>query len=208
MGTPATEKTSPNLTLDLNDPVYAALTQCARRISQLLAAPAVTANSDLESSLHDFLGAVYALIIAKRKNFQDRPDRPINIKPVAQRAARIAAGNVKTDGLWIAGFYFNNALFRMAAVYHRILKIVAGPVRRGRKDDVPTLQSEALARFGSWNSIKLHKVHSQVNELKHEPQGIYSGRLVTYQEALTAIGDLLDLIEAWTSANLSSVPTP
>jgi hypothetical protein len=195
MGTPATEKTSPNLTLDLNDPVYAALTQFARRISQLLAAPAVTANSDLESSLHDFLGAVYALIIAKRKNFQDRPDRPINIKPVAQRAARIAAGNVKTDGLWIAGFYFNNALFRTAAVYHRILKIVAAPA----KGDVPTLQSVALARYAGWNSIRLHKVHSQVNELKHDPQGVYRGRLVSYREALTAAGDLLDLIEAWTA---------
>ena len=81
-------------------------------------------------------------------------------------------------------------------------------MRTGSKDDVPTLQTEALLRFGSWNSIKLHKVHSQVNELKHQPQGVYSGRLVTYQEALTAIGDLLDLIEAWTSANISSVPTP
>jgi len=109
-GNQVTEKTSPNLSLDTNDPVYATLTQCAKRISQLLAAPTVTANSDVESSLDDFLGAVYALIIAKRKNFQDRPDRPINIKPVAQRADRMAAGNVKTDGLWIAGFYFNNAL--------------------------------------------------------------------------------------------------
>ncbi len=76
MVTPVTEKTSPNLTLDLNDPVCAALTQCARRISQLLAAPAVTANSDVESSLDDFLGAVYALIIAKQKNFRIGPTGP------------------------------------------------------------------------------------------------------------------------------------
>jgi hypothetical protein len=202
-GNPGYGKDHPNLTLDPNDPVYAALTQCARRISQLLAAPAVTANSDLESSLDDFLGAVYALIIAKRKNFQDRPDRPINIKPVAQRAARIAAGNVKTDGLWIAGFYFNNALLRTAAVYHRILKIVAAPA----KGDVPTLQSVALARYAGWNSIRLDKVHSQVNELKHDPRGVYRGRLVRYREALTAAGDLLDLIEAWTAKRYTR-PTP
>jgi len=90
-------------------------------------------------------------------------------------------------------------------VYHRILKIVVGPAR---KDDVPTLQTDALGRFGSWNSIKLHKVHSQVNDLKHEPQGIYSGRLVTYEEALTATDELLNLIEAWASANISTVPKP
>jgi len=195
----ATEKTNPTLTLDPNHPTDAALSQCAGRIGQLLAVPAVKTNSDVESSLDDFLGAVYALILAKRKKFQDRPGRPIDFKPVAQRAARIAAGNVKTDGLWIAGFYFNNALFRTAAVYHRILKVIAPPAK-GRKDDVPTLQSAAIARYAGWNSIKLHKVHSQVNELKHEPQGIYRGRLVTYQDALTAACDLLDLIEAWTAA--------
>jgi hypothetical protein len=204
METPVTEKTSPNLSLDTNDPVYATLTQCAKRISQLLAAPTVTANSDVESSLDDFLGAVYALIIAKRKNFQDRPDRPINIKPVAQRADRMAAGNVKTDGLWIAGFYFNNALFRTAAVYHRILKVVAAPA----KGDVPTLQSAALARYAGWNSIRLHKVHSQVNELKHEPQGLYAGRLVSYADALNAACDLLDLIEAWAAAQRPPAPMP
>ncbi len=72
---------------------------------------------------------------------------------------------------------------------------------------MPTLQSVALARYEGWNSIKLHKVHSQVNELKYDPQGVYRGRLVSYREALTAAGDLLDLIETWT-ANATPAPTP
>jgi hypothetical protein len=126
MDAQVTEKTASTPSLDLNDPTEARLASCARRIGQLLAAPAVAANADVESSLDDFLGAVYALIQAKKKNFQDRPGRRVKINPVAQRAARIAAGHVKTDGLWIAGFYFNNALFRTAAVYHRILKVATG----------------------------------------------------------------------------------
>ena len=199
----ATEKTNPTLTLDLTDPTYAALCKYAGRIGKLLTTPAVRANPDVEASLDDFLGAVYALIFAKRKKFRDRRGRHTEIKPVALRADRIAGGDVKTDGLWIAGFYFNNALFRTAAVYHRILKVVVAPA----KGDVPTLQSAAIARYAGWNSIRLHKVNSQVNELKHDPQGVYHGRLVTYQDALTAACDLLDLIEAWTAANAPTTKT-
>jgi len=205
MEAPVTEKTRPLPSLDLNDPTEARLAGCARRISELLAAPAAVANADVESSLDDLLGAVYGLIRAKYKKFRDRTGRRINIKPVAQRAARIGTGNLRTTGLWIAGFYFNNALFRTAAVYHRILQVAAAP-HTGR-NDVPTLQTAVIARYPGWNSIRLHKVHSQVNELKHEPQGVYHGRLVTYEDALTAACDLLDLIEAWAAANIPP-PTP
>ena len=204
MEPPLTGRASSALSLDLKDPTDAQLARSASRIEHLLADPAVSSNPDVESSLDDFLGAIYALTCAKKKHFQDRPGHPIKIKPVAQRAARIAAGDVKTDGLWIAGFYFNNALFRTAAVYHRVLKVVAVPA----KGDVPTLQTEALSRHADWNSIRLHKVHSQVNELKHEPQGVYAGRLVSYADALGAACDLLDLIEAWAAAQRPPAPTP
>jgi hypothetical protein len=182
--------------LDLDDPTQTRLASCARRISQVLKAPAVTANAEAQSSLDDFLGAVYALIRSKQEGFRDRPGRPIAIRPVAQRAARIAAGNLKTDGLWIAGFYFNNALFRTAAVYHRMLKVITGA-----NGYVPALLPTARAHYPNWDNTQLSKVHSQVNELKHEPHGVYHGRTVTYDEALTAACDLLDLIEAWAAAN-------
>ena len=205
MDAKVTEKTASTPSLDLSDPTEARLAGCARRIGQLLAAPAVTANADVESALDDFLGAIFALIRAKQKKFRDRPARPIDIKPVADRAGRMAAGHIKTDGFWIAGFYFNNALFRTAAVYHRFLKVSA---TGGGRDDVPTLQVAALARYTGWTSIRLHKVHSQVNELKHEPQGVYRGRLVSYEDALNAACDLLDFIEAWAAATAPPAPIP
>jgi len=80
-------------------------------------------------------------------------------------------------------------------VYHRILKVATGTDGR-----VPALQLDALRRYVGWNSIRLYKIHNQVNELKHEPQGVYHGRLVSYDDALTAACDLLDLIEAWMAA--------
>jgi len=69
------------MSLDINDPIEARLGCWAHRIGQFLAAPTVMANSDVESSLDDFLGAVYALIRAKKKRFHDRPGRRIKIKP-------------------------------------------------------------------------------------------------------------------------------
>jgi len=196
MGASATEKTTALPSLDLNDPTEARLADCARRISQLLKSAAVKANAEAQSSLDDFLGAVYALIRAKQTGFRDRPGRPIAINPVRQRAAKIATGSLKTDGLWIAGFYFNNALFRTAAVYHRMLKVITGG-----NGYVPALLPTAHARYPHWDDAHLSKVHSQVNELKHDPHGIYHGRSVTYADALTAACDLLDLIEAWTAAH-------
>lgn len=195
MSAAVTEKTRPSPSLDLNDPTDARLASCARRIGQLLKSPAAAASAEAQSSLDDFLGAVYALIRAKQEGFRDRPGRTIAIKPVVQRAGRIAAGSLKTDGLWIAGFYFNNALFRTAAVYHRILKVITGG-----NGFVPALLPTATARYPNWDNTQLSKVHSQVNELKHDPQGVYHGRTVTYEEALTAACDLLDLIEAWAAA--------
>lgn len=196
MGTALGEKTTALPSLGLNDPTEDRLAGCAGRISQLSRSAAVTANAEAQSSLDDFLGAIYALIRAKHEKFRDRrPGRTIAIKPVAQRAAKIATGSLKTDGLWIAGFYFNNALFRTAAVYHRMLKVITGT-----KGYVPALVHAASARYPNWDSTQLSKVHSQVNELKHDPHGIYHGGSVTYAEALTAASDLLDLIEAWAAA--------
>ena len=196
VGAVVTERTTTSRSLDLHDPTEARLASCARRIGQLLKSPAVTANAEAQSSLDDFLGAVYALIRAKHEGFRDRPGRTIAIRPVAQRAARIAAGNLKTEGLWIAGFYFNNALFRTAAVYHRMLKVVTGG-----NGYVPTLLPKARKQHPSWTSTELSKVHDQVNELKHDPRGIYHGRTVTYAEALAAACELLDLIEAWVASH-------
>jgi hypothetical protein len=82
MGATVTEKSRPLPSLDLNDPTEARLAGCARRIGQLLKAPAAVANADVESSLDDFLGVVYALIRAKQEKFRDRHGRRIAIKPV------------------------------------------------------------------------------------------------------------------------------
>jgi hypothetical protein len=200
LGDCLTEKTASMLSLDLTNPANGALTDYARRIGALLTKAAVLANTDLAGSLDDFLGVVYALIQAKQYGFTDRT-APIDITAVEKRASMIAAGKVRLDGKWIAGGYFNNALFRTAAIYHRVLKIIVGG-----NGFVPTLLPKAQALYPQWTSHNLDQVHTQVNDLKHTPRGVHDQRTVTFAAAVAAAGELLDLIEAWTAANVPVVP--
>jgi len=66
VGPPTREESRPYLNLDLTDQKHSALSSYAGRIGKLLKAPAVPPNPDLAGSLDDFLGAVYALILAKQ----------------------------------------------------------------------------------------------------------------------------------------------
>ena len=123
--------------------------------------------------------------------------------PGQSRAEQVARGDIRIDGKWIAGWYFNSALFRAAAVYHRLLKVVAGDP--GTKDGVWDLLPKVEARYQSWTNAAwssgcIRDVHSQVKFLKHEPQGMYHGRTATFADAVGGIGELLELVEGWRKA--------
>jgi hypothetical protein len=135
----ATEKNGKSVTIDLKDPVYGALAGYAGRIATSLTDARAQADANLAGSLDDFLGVIYSLVQSKQHGFADRTGA-IEIKAVEKRAKRISVGEVRTDGKWIAGFYFNNALFRTAAVYHRILKIATGKKTGYMPDLLPIAQ--------------------------------------------------------------------
>lgn len=134
--------------IDLTDTDYATPARAADRIYKQLNVLTVQGDSNLAGSLDDLLGAVYALILAKQRGFANRLDRPIEVAAVERRAGQMANGRVRTDGPWMAGFHFNSALFRTAAVYHGTLKIVAR--RLATRDDVPTLRVEVETLYRSW----------------------------------------------------------
>ncbi len=156
----------------------------------------------MQAALDDLLGAVYSLIYAKGHRYAERQQSlsPEDMQNVHLRAVDMSAGKVRTEGQWTAGFYFNNALFRLAAIYHRTLKIITG--RENEKVYVETLRPLAKALFQNWTSrpwedANIGKVHTQVNGLKHGADGIYEGRKVVFDEAVRASDELLSLIEAW-----------
>lgn len=194
---------SSHLTIDTSDATLAALCSAAGRIAALFGNAKIGAAADVQGCLDDFLGAVYALIRARQLGYRDRPAKPIAIAPVMARAKSMSTGRVKVDGKWNAGFYFNGALFRIAGVYHRVLKIVGKRPVNCREfphtilPDVETFyRSETRS---SWLYPGLKAVYKQVNELKRQPHGVYYGRMVTFQEAFDSIDELLKLVEAWSN---------
>ncbi len=160
----------------------------------------VAANPHLMGALDEFLGAVYALIFAKQLGFVDRTRRSIEVDKVQKRAREIADGHVRTDGKWMAGFHFNSAILRLAAAYHRVLKVVTGDPMGDAKLD--SLRKKASALHASWTNQawsrqSLDKIHAEVNHLKHSSKGTFYGRTVKYSHAIESVGELLDILEAW-----------
>jgi hypothetical protein len=182
-----------------------ALFHLSRRIAALLQSQKIQSNASMQASLDDLLGAVYSLIYARNYDYDDRQQSlgPKDIGAVKIRATDMAAGKVRTEGKWTAGFYFNNALFRISAVYHRALKIIAG--RETEKVYVDKLRPTAETLFQTWRnqrwtSANLINLHKEVNELKHTADGIFQGRDVKFDAAIQALDELLNLIEAWAAA--------
>lgn len=188
------------VSIDLADPTYGTLAQFAGRIAKLIGVDAVQSDPNVVGCLDDLLGAVFALIFAKQGEFADRLDKPIEIAAVLKRADQIKGGKVRVDGKWMAGFHFNSALFRAAAVYHRILKVAVGkPTTREHVSDLRTRVKSLYRQWknATWSDEQIYAVHVQVNTLKHTPRGAHDRRTVTYTDAVAGVGELLQLIEAW-----------
>lgn len=190
------------LEVDRTDATHSRLASFAGRIKALLDEPKVQADAYLRHALDDFLGAIYALFFARHFHFADRPmgTQPEPDK-VQLRAEQVANGRLRIDGQWMAGFHFNSALLRIAAVYHRVLRVLANDHRRNVWVD--ELQNKLLtdARYAAWpgrpwSFANLQVIHTEVNRLKHDGAGVGLGRDARYAQALDAIEELLILLEA------------
>jgi adenylate kinase family enzyme len=146
--------------------------------------------SSLRDSLDYLLGAVYALLVAQELGYADRDSAlPENYWTAPQkRAGDMAIGIVRKDGKWASGFFFNSALLRIAADYHRVLQLLTG-----KDESVPKLVELVKPEF---KHVHLDAVHKEVNVLKHSPGGVASGRSVKFVNGVDALEELVDLIEA------------
>src|SRR6266852_3463244 len=91
-------------------------------------------GDDERDPLDYLLGALHGLLQAKRLGFKDRDhalDDPRGRSPQGAeywaygplaRVRLMAEGKLRVDGAWVAGFYFNSAVARMAAVFDRAVR--------------------------------------------------------------------------------------
>lgn len=182
------------------DSIVLRLSSYSKKISTLLQAHA-NSQTGIQACLDDLLGAVYNLFHAVHLGYADR-SKPLSthdLENVVVRARDMGNGRVRTEGKWTAGVYFNNALFRLAGVYHRSLKISSGIPSTRRiefRDLIERVQESYRALKGSsWDNKNIVAVYREVNDLKHTPEGVARKRDVTLSQALHAVNELLSLIE-------------
>lgn len=182
------------------DPSYAKLTDFARRLETLLNKPKVKTNVHAQSTLDFLLGALYGLSLAALDGYEHRPKgKKPDFEPLVNRTALLVKGEVRLDGKWMAGFHFNSALFRLAAIYHRTLKVVTKNTDTDKSvgDLMDELREKHKGWAGRWTNRNIQKLHEEVNDWKHAAQGRYEGRDVNPGHAFGATEELLTLWEAW-----------
>jgi hypothetical protein len=138
--------------------------------------------------LDSLVGAIVSLYMAKELGYKDRTEAfDSNYRQnLFFRCEALVSGTLPTGGWWMAGYYFNSALLRIAASYHQCLKLITGEKRKlvaGLLELIPAFPHESLT-----------KVHIEVNSIKHDRDGLDAGRTVMFDEAVAAIEELLALI--------------
>ena len=184
--------------IDLKDPTYKRVAGFSRRIAYLLKARPT--DPHLRDTLDLFLGALYAIVLAKEGGFVDRVNKSTQLEAITTRVARLGEGNFRPDGKWMAGFHFNSALFRIAAVYHRLLKIVLEDPQTGATRD--TLRPKADKAYLKWTKKRWSRanadaVYGEVNHIKHKPSATLAQRQAKFNQAHEAAEELLQLVEAY-----------
>lgn len=130
-------------------------------------------SQEHEALVGHFLGMLYSLIEAFKLGYVDRTGAmvPREYSNELSRVARsLQQGKAPRDRQWVAGFYFNSALYRAGALAERVGK-AAGQNRRLVKD-----------------------VSDEVKRLKHDVEGVLLGRTVApgrLVEASKRIGEAL-----------------
>jgi hypothetical protein len=194
----------------INNPALQAL---AGRLLPLLEAAKTHEERD---PLDYLLGALDSLFRAKQLKFVDRagPLDDAYWKGPVRRAFYMQEGDVRTDGLWLAGLHFNSALTRIAAGFDRVVRLIEQrSAMNHRKKFWERLQHLGL---GKWNdpdfvlsdgsASAAYRVYAEVNFLKHDPKGRAEGRDTSFADALAALGEILDLVESRVSLSGRAKP--
>jgi hypothetical protein len=205
-GQSAYARTKGTQVLKPKDPKDAELASYGARLLKLLRSSQAQNNHYFVATLDDFLGAIYALVLSQCNvhPFVKRSGQ-IEIDAVIKRAEDIASGTLRTSGNWMAGFHFNGALFRIAASYHRGLKVVSKKEKSGEMRG--GLLPSVLAAFPEWKHQNLDDVYDEVNDLKHTAEGKFNLRRINLEAANAAIEELLNLFELWSVPQTKSKTT-
>jgi hypothetical protein len=142
------------------------------------------------------LGALYGLTQANQTGFKDRPTQYLRVyRPhLANYALQVASG-LPLHSLWTAGFYFNSGIQRIASAFDRIPRMLGAKMHKqvaGRRQS--TTAKERMKEVNAKTYTQWERVYDEINAFKHSPEGRAAGRKVTINDALSAFGEMMQLI--------------
>lgn len=156
----------------------------------------LSSNSGQESTPSNFaVGALLALTKAEQLDYSSLKSSETRGLRMWRKAKGICleierGGDVPTHGEWLAGYYFNDAIIRIAVAYEHIVRHAT---KLHGKELFRQLKTEALRKRGfkqewatSWESV-----HKEMNRLKHQNLKFVDGPLLQYDQALQALDYLV-----------------
>jgi hypothetical protein len=163
--------------------------QIQRQAEYLKALLDTLPNHEGITDVFDYLvGAQYGLMKAIEIGFVDRPGTwHSTYRPHLPHYVESISIQKTVNKRWLAGFYFNSGIQRLAACFDRIPKLLGakGPNARKRMENVNT------GNYAAW-----YKVYGEINAFKHEVAGKATGRTVSLTEAVQAFEEVLALLRA------------
>ncbi len=135
-------------------------------------------------------GAVFALLRAGELKYKHRDGQLTEqyLRNLILRLERMAQGKLPRKHGWLAGFYFNSAIQRIAAAGEQFEGILIRCEREARRAGK---QINGLAPLRS-----VRKVRDEVDRFKHDETGLELGRDVKPSLALEALEEIIWKFEA------------
>ena len=147
------------------------LKECAKRLAALMKDRRNKGDKLPTEITGLFVGAIHSLLLANHHGYKKDTGDTAQLASWASKLAE--PGAAKLDEAFgndevKAGYHFNNALLRIAAVYHKALKRLFGKDKGLRPALEKALEKRCEALWSKVKDSHLPDIYTRVNALKHD----------------------------------------
>ena len=152
-----------------------------------------------QTAIRGFIsGASYSLKKALKLNYSDYTDisyLPEYRKQLSIINGHMARGKCPLSGQWLAGFYFNSALQRLASGYERILKLLIPSSEKKMTQKKRAKLAVEKGYISEADNQIFKDIQDEVDRLKHDPFGSIKGREPSTDDAIKSLINLVKLFK-------------
>jgi hypothetical protein len=147
----------------------------------------------------DYLaGAILSLELAGRDFLNRRGGQVANYKKMLSGYLSEIPKGRSPNPYWVCGYYVNSAMLRIAACYDRIPKMILKK-KKGKAHQLMQAICTDPSSYANWKAV-----YEEVNKLKHEAEGLASGRHVSKDEVMRALKEIVSLLETKKSSIITA----